>query len=77
MIEDLHSHIGKSMVEDISLKKLFNFIKDLTDDIHHWYHSKNIKYPMISKDCSGIFVHDSIVVLKKDKVYRPTHSKIG
>ena len=45
--------------------------------MHHWYHSKIAKYPMISKDCSGIFVYDSIVVLKKDKVYKPTHSKIG
>ena len=78
MIEDLHSSYWKKYGGGYKSKKnFFNFIKDLTDDIHHWYHSKNIKYPMISKDCSGIFVHDSIVVLKKDKVYRPTHSKIG
>ena len=78
MIEDLHSSYWKKYGGGYrSRKNFFNFIKDLTDDIHHWYHSKNIKYPMISKDCSGIFVHDSIVVLKKDKTYKPTHSKIG
>ena len=67
MIEDLHSSYWKKYGGGYKSKKTFNFIKDLTDDIHHWYHSKNIKYPMISKDCSGIFVHDSIVVLKKTK----------
>jgi hypothetical protein len=78
MIEDLHTayweHYGGGYYSN---KNFFKFIRDLTDDIHHWYHSKKPKYLNISKDCSGIHIHDSIVVLDKNRVFRPVHSKVG
>ena len=78
MIEDLHASYWKKYGGGYKNKNnFFNFIMDLTNDIHHWYHSKKIKYEMISKDCTGIFIHDSIVVLKKNRTFKPTHSKIG
>jgi hypothetical protein len=45
--------------------------------MHHWYHVNNIKYPTISSICSSIHIYDSIVVLKKEKVFEPTHSRIS
>ena len=78
MIEDLHTAYWKGYGGGYyTSKNFFKFTKDLVDDIHHWYHLKKPKYSNISKDCSGIHVHDSIVVLEKNKVFRPTHSKIG
>ena len=78
MIEDLHTSYWKDYGGGYnSNKNFFKFIRDLADDIHHWYHSKKPKHLNISKDCSGIHMHDSIVVLDKNNVFRPTHSKIG
>ena len=78
MIEDLHTSYWRDYGGGYnSNKNFFKFIRELIDDIHHWYHSKNPKYLTISKDCSGIHIHDSIVVLDKNKVFRPTHSKVG
>lgn len=50
---------------------------DLVDDMHHWYHAKGLKHAIISKDCSGIHIHDSMVVLEKNMVYEPVNSRIG
>lgn len=78
MIEDLHTAYWTDYGGGyFSNKNFFNFIRDLTDDIHRWYHSKKPKYLNISKDISGINIHDSIVVLDKNRVFRPTHSEVG
>ena len=78
MIEDLHTAYWKKYGGGYDAKNnFFKFVMDLVDDIHHWYHPKRIKQPNISKDCSGIHIHDSIVVLEKNKVHSPVHSHIS
>jgi len=77
MIEDLHTAYWKSYGGGYRAKNnFFKFLMGLADDIHHWYHSKGLKHAAISKDCSGIHIHDSIVVLDKNKAHQPVHSKI-
>ena len=77
MIEDLHTAYWEGFGGGYRVKKnFFEFLRGLVDDMHHWYHSKGLKQSVISKDCSGIHIHDSVVVLEKSKVYRPVHSEI-
>ena len=76
MIEDLHSSYWKGFGGGYrNSKNFFGYVMDLVDDMHHWYHRKGLKHPDISKNCSGIHVHDSIVVLEKNTVYQPVHSE--
>ena len=76
MIEDLHTAYWESFGGGYRSKNnFFGFIMDVVDDIHHWYHAKGLKEATISTDCSGIHIHDSIVVLEKNKVYKPVHSQ--
>ncbi len=78
MVEDLHTAYWKNFGGGYRAKtNFFGFLRDLVDDMHHWYHSKGLKQAVISKDCSGIHIHDSIVVLEKSRVYEPVHSQIG
>lgn len=78
MIEDLHAAYWKRFGGGYRAKiNFFGFLMDLVDDMHHWYHTKGLKQAVISKDCSGIHIHDSIVVLEKNKVHEPVHSKNG
>jgi len=77
MIEDLHTAYWKKYGGGYDAKNnFFKFVMDLVDDMHHWYHPNKIKQAHISKDCSSIHIHDSVVVLKKNKVHSPVHSKI-
>lgn len=78
VIEDLHTAYWKSYGGGYGRKtNFFHFIMEIVDDIHHWYHSMALKQPIISKDCVGVHIHDSIVVLEKNKIYEPVHSQIG
>ena len=75
VIEDLHTAYWKAFGGGYRAKtNFFSFLMDLVDDIHHWYHARGLKQSVVSKDCSGIHIHDSIVVLEKNKVYEPVHS---
>ncbi|MBN1267057.1 MAG: class I SAM-dependent methyltransferase [Anaerolineales bacterium] len=78
MIEDLHTAYWKRFGGGYrAMTNFFAFIMDLVDDMHHWYHAMGLKQAVISKDCSGIHIHDSIVVLDKNKVHEPVHSQNG
>jgi len=78
MIEDLHAAYWKKFGGGYqSENNFFGRVTDLIDDMHHWYHSHKLKQATISKECSGIHIHDSIVVLEKNKVFQPAHSEIG
>ena len=76
MIEDLHTSYWKIFGGGYNTKSnFFRFLNSITDDMHHWYHSKGLTQAGISRNCSGIHIHDSIVVLEKNKVYEPVHSQ--
>jgi hypothetical protein len=77
LIEDLHTAYWPSFGGGFCKKSnFFNKIRDLIDDMHQWYHHRDFKEKLISDSCSAIHIHDSIVVLEKNKVYRPVHSKV-
>jgi len=76
MIEDLHTCYWKSHGGGYrSNRNFFSYVMDLINDIHHWYHRYGMKHSDISNSCSGIHIHDSIIVLEKNKVYPPVHSQ--
>jgi hypothetical protein len=78
LIEDLHTAYWNRFGGGFSKKRnFFNKIRDLVDDMHHWYHGKGVKEKLISDSCSAIHIHDSIVVLEKNEVYRPVHSQVS
>jgi 23S rRNA U2552 (ribose-2'-O)-methylase RlmE/FtsJ len=78
MIEDLHTAYWKRFDGGYySRANFFNTLRELVDDMHHWYHKRKLKFPAIAGDCSAIHIHDSIVVLEKNKVFRPVHSDNG
>lgn len=77
-IEDLHTAFWDNFGGGVDAKSnFFNDIRSMIDDMHHWYHSKPIMRPDLVDWVSGIHLHDSIVVLEKEKVLPPTHSQIG
>ena len=78
MIEDLHTAYWKNHGGGVGSKgNFFGFAMDLIDDMHHWYHDQNLKHAGISKECTGIHIHDSLLVLEKNKVFQPTYSWTG
>ena len=77
MIEDLHTAywpgFGGGLGEDANF---FNYVRELMDDMHGWYHDGKARHPIISNSCTGVHLHDSICVLEKGQVHQPVHSKI-
>lgn len=51
--------------------------KTLNDDIHHWWHRHGVKVASAKGMVSGIHVHDSVIVIEKNKVETPVNSRIG
>ncbi len=77
MIEDLHTSYWVNFGGGYySKSNFFRFLINIVNDMHHWYHWAGVKYPEISKFCSGIHIHDSITVFEKSEVPEPTHSHI-
>lgn len=83
MIEDLHTayfrNYGGTWRED-GFRGKRNFLRELTqmvDDMHHWYHALPAKVPALGGQLTGLHVHDSIVVLEKNRAYKPVHSRVG
>ena len=78
VIEDLHTayirHYGGGYY---SKSNFFKFVSELINDMHHWYHSVDLKHPTISSSCSSIHIYDSIVVFEKSVIHKPSHSQIS
>lgn len=78
LIEDLHAAYWRAYGGGYQTKNnFFGFVMDLIDDMHHWYHRNKLKQPAISKECSGIHIHDSMLVLEKNKLFVPVQSRVG
>lgn len=77
MIEDLHTAYWKSYGGGFARKaNFFNYLREVVDDIHHWYHVTKLQHPNVSLNCDAIHIHNSICVFEKSSPQRPTHSKI-
>jgi hypothetical protein len=78
LIEDLHTAYWGGFGGGLGKKSnFFNKIRDVIDDMHHWYHGADLKEQSISDSCSAIHIHDSVVVLEKNKVYSPVYSLVS
>jgi hypothetical protein len=78
MIEDLHTAYWRLFGGGYqSQKNFFRFTMDIIDDMHHWYHGRKLKQATVSNDCSGVHIHDSLLVLEKNEVFQPVHSRVG
>jgi hypothetical protein len=78
MIEDLHTAYMPAFGGGLHAPaNVFNDVRALIDDMHHWYHSEPVGNAGLSDWVSGIHVHDSIVVIDKNRVYPPVHSRVG
>jgi hypothetical protein len=78
MIEDLHTaylpRFGGGLEEKANF---FNTIRLMIDDMHSWYHGKRtLALPELGQAFNGLHIHDSIVVIDKAAVQRPTHSRV-
>lgn len=78
MIEDLHTayipRFGGGYQKE---GNFFNTLRLMIDDMHTWYHSKKrLALPELGGAFNGLHVHDSIVVIDKAAVQRPTHSRV-
>lgn len=78
MIEDLHTAYSPKYGGGYrDGRNFFRMMRELTDDMHRWYHKKGMRHPGVSPHISGLHIHDSIAVIDKKPVYRPTHSRVG
>lgn len=78
MIEDLHTAYSTSFGGGYrSGANFFRFVRELADDMHHWYHNKGLRHPDFGDAVSGVHIHDSIAVIEKEPVHRPVHSRVG
>ncbi|MDE0472102.1 MAG: hypothetical protein OXH57_09190 [Ekhidna sp.] len=77
MIEDLHtSYLRKFGGGYWGKRNFFNYLRNVFDDVHSWYHYAPIKHPKVSDYCSSIHIYDSICVFERGKVVQPKHSVI-
>jgi hypothetical protein len=78
MIEDLHTSYWIRFGGGYYHKRnFFHAVGQIVADMHHWYHRRNLRWPEVSRDCTAIHIHDSIVVLEKAKSFPPVHSQVG
>lgn len=77
MIEDLHTAYWKNYGGGFTSKaNFFNYVRALVDDLHRWYHVYDLQHPGVSNHCGSIHIHDSICVIEKEALQKPTHSKV-
>ena len=78
MIEDLHAAYWPEFGGGLRAKaNVFNHLRRMVDDMHHWYHDEGAQDAPMAGAVAGLHIHDSLVVLDKAQVHRPTHSIVG
>jgi|688.fasta_scaffold456704_1 hypothetical protein len=78
MIEDLQTAYWKATGGGYhSGRNFFRFTFDVAQDMHRWYHREKSKQAAISHECTGIHIHDAMVVFDKNKTYKPFVSQVG
>ena len=78
MIEDLHTaYYDRYGGGFRAAGNFFNTVRHMIDDMHSWYHAKRrLALPELAREFNGLHIHDSIVVIDKASVQRPTHSRV-
>lgn len=78
MVEDLHTAYWRRYGGGYGRAgNFFNFVREMTDDLHVWHHDNGLRHEALSRHCAGIHVHDSICVFDRQDSLPPTHSRVG
>lgn len=78
MIEDMHSAYWQAWGGGYGQAgNVFRDLQPIIDDMHGAYHGQGMRMPKVGPSVSAVHVHDSIIVLEKDPVFAPVHSKVG
>ncbi len=78
MIEDLHTAYWPRYRGGVAAEgNFFNDVREFIDEMHRPYNDAIAEVPEVSGMLSGIHVHDSIVVLDKNRTWPPVHSRVG
>jgi hypothetical protein len=77
VIEDLCTSYWRGVYEGGYRRKGsgIEFIKEMIDDMHAWYHNKATRTPA-KEQIGAIHVYDSIVVIEKRKIKPPAYIKL-
>lgn len=77
MIEDLHAAYWRRFGGGYWRRgNFFNYVRQLIDDMHSWYHVTPPKHPAVSDHLRSIQIYDSICVIEKGEKTMPVHSRI-
>lgn len=78
VVEDLHTAYWPGFGGGFGQRaNFFNYLRGLTDDMHVWYHNRDLRHPGLGDAISGIHMHDSFVAIDKGPVHPPRHSVIA
>ena len=78
VVEDLHTAYWRAFGGGYESRQSFvATIKQLIDDLHHWYHKGGEKIAPAAGLVSGLHLHDSIVFIEKQRIAPPAHSQRG
>lgn len=78
VVEDLHTAYWADFGGGYDNQQSFvGTIKQLIDDLHHWYHRSGQTIAPAAGHVSGLHIHDSVVFIEKQKVAAPAHSMRG
>ncbi|WP_371348770.1 class I SAM-dependent methyltransferase [Ancylobacter sp. IITR112] len=78
MVEDLHTAYWREYGGGYgSRRNFFRYVDGIIADMHRWYHRHKLVHPAVSARCTGIHIHDSMVILEKGPVYPPVSSQVG
>ncbi len=78
VIEDLHTSYWPGVHEGGYRRKgtAIEYVKSMIDDVHGWYHRKKARTPA-KNQIGAIHVYDSMVVIEKRKINRPSVTMVG
>lgn len=75
VLEDLHTSYWKGFQGGYQRAgTAIELAKQLTDDLHHWYHGELIRF---TTDIGAVHVHDSMVIIEKRAAKQPMHLHVG
>lgn len=78
VVEDLHTAYWRDFGGGYASDRSFvATVKQLIDDLHHWYHKGGEKIAAAAGMVGGLHLHDSIVFIEKERVEPPAHSQRG
>jgi Methyltransferase domain len=78
IIEDLHAcYWGNFGGGYRRAGSFIEVVKEMIDDMHHWYHDKGQEIAATAGYLGAMHVHDSLVVLEKIAVTPPRHTQRG